>query len=414
MTTIRLITGSATIALSLAAGGAAWAQAQQVPVPEDPSTAPQLEVAGVGIASLDSGKRRNSLPGGGRTSGNLVNLSDSSLLVGAAERLYRGAIGSFSLGGIALDQTNSGLSGSAQLFLHQAFLDYQALRYEAYVGRTNTPAAQLVQFPTFRDDDLLAFTNLLNPFSDGGNAKEHQYSNIAAVTLNQGQRSFENFHAQNLIDSASGSGAGDRTGLNSYGVSYQNLNLPGLEAVQNVVSFGGGYEYRSVGASAGGGSHALYAGGVVNLKPSTTNRIDLRVLGNATFGNNLKTIATLPDSFRADAYSVAAAVRYLHSPYGTPGSQVALTAGYRAYDRISNAGSFGVALTGVKRLGRGFDLVGQLVYQRRNGGLAPAYNGAHEDRAAQIGFIFNYDATFNPQVGPRRSLLNLQHQYIPN
>lgn len=397
--------------LAALGGGTARAQAQQVPIPEDPAVAPQLEVAGVGVGSLDLGRKRNFLSGG-RTSGNQINISDSSLLIGAAERLYRGAIGSFSLGGITLDQANSGRTDGPQMFLHQAFLDYQALRYEAYVGRTNTPPAQIVQFPTFRDDDLLGFTYLLNPYSDGGNTNEHRYANVAAVTLNQGQRTFENFHVQNLIGSAGG--PGETTGINSFGVSYQNLNLPGLEAIQKVVSYGGGYEYRSLRSGEGGGSHAFYAGGVINLKPSTTNRIDLRVLGNATFGNDLRRIDTMPDSFRADAYSVAGAVRYLHSPFGTPGSQLALTAGYRGYNRVSNAGSFGVALTGVQRLGRGFDAVAQLVYQRRSSGLAPAFGGAREDRAIQMGLIFNYDATFNPQVGPRRSLLNLQHQYIPN
>ena len=111
---------------------------------------------------------------------------------------------------------------------------------------------------------------------------------------------------------------------------------------------------------------------------------------------------------------MTAAVRYLHSPFGKPAYQLSLTAGYRSYSRVGNAGSVGLALTGVKRLGDGFDLVGQYLYQHRDDALAGAYGGAHEENSLQVGFILNFDTLFNRSVGPRRSLLNLQHQYIPN
>jgi len=104
----------------------------------------------------------------------------------------------------------------------------------------------------------------------------------------------------------------------------------------------------------------------------------------------------------------------LHSPFGKPAYQVSLTAGYKSYSRVSQAGSIGLALTGVKRLGDGFDVVAQYLYQHRGDALATAYGGAHEENAVQLGFVFNFDTLFNRSVGPRRSLLNLQHQYIPN
>jgi hypothetical protein len=341
-----------------------------------------------------------------------VNFSDSALLVGAAQRLYRGGIGSFSLGGITIDRSNTGLD--TQLFLHQAFLDYQTRTTEAYVGRTDQPPAQLVTFPTLRGDDLVTFTNLLDPFSGGDNAEEHRYANVAAVTLNRGLRYFGNFHAQHLISSAGDLGAPDDTGLNSYGVTFQYLNLPGLEAIQRVVSYGAGYEHRTVADAQGGSSEALYAGGVFNLKPSRTNRIDLRLLDIYTFGNDVREFRGVADTFRADANQITAAVRYLHSPFGNPGSQLSLTAGYKSYRRVSDANSFGLALTGVKRLGQGFDAVAQALYQRRDPALAAAYGGAREDRALQIGLVFSFNATFNQNIGPRRTLLNLNHQYIPN
>jgi hypothetical protein len=406
---VRLASAAALVA---AAGSVAQAQAQQVPIPEEPSTQPQIELAGTGVGTLDLAKTQNPAEGGGKTSANQVNFSDSALLVGAAQRLYRGGIGSFALGGLTTDQTNTGRGTGQSLFLHQGFLDYQTLRTEAYVGRTDTPPAQIVTFPTLRGDDLITFTNLLNPFSDGANVEEHRYANVAAVTFNQGLRHFENVHVQHLIDSAGSDPEG--AGLNSYGISYQWLNLPTLEAIQRVVSYGAGYEHRSLSNEQGGRSDALYAGGVFNLKPSLTNRIDLRLLDVFTFGNDLKGFASTADTFRADANQITAAVRYLHSPFGTPASELALTAGYKSYNKVDDANSFGLALTGVKRLGQGFDAVAQLLYQRRDKALGDAYGGAREEKAIQIGFVFNFNATFNQNIGPRRTLLNLNHQYIPN
>ncbi len=407
-----LVRTVAATALALLGGAhLAFAQAQQVPIPEEPSTQPQIEVAGDGIGTLDLGRSRSALPGGGRTSGSQVNFADSALLIGAAQRLYKGGIGSFALGGLALDQSNEGRG--TQLFLHQAYADYQTQNMEAYVGRTDTPTAQIVTFPTLRGDDLITFTNLLDPFSSGENVEEHRYANVAAVTFNQNLRHFENLHVQHLIDSANTGSPGD-TGLNSYGINYQYLGLPGLEAIERIVSYGGGYEHRSVARADGGSSSALYAGGVINLKPSLVNRVDLRILDNYTLGSELQSFRGVPDTFRADSNAVTAAVRYLHSPFGKPAYQLSLTAGYKTYTKVDNANSYSLALTGVKRLGTGFDAVAQYIYQRREGALARAYGGAREENALQLGFIFNFDATFNQNIGPRRSLLNLKHQYIPN
>jgi len=402
---------AAMMGLASASIASAFGQAQQVPIPEQPSVSPQIEITGTGAVTLDLGRSRNALPDGGKASGSQIDITDSALVVGAAQRLYKGGIGSFAVGGLAVDQTNVGRG--TQLFLHQAYVDYQTQVTEAYLGRTDQPTAQIVTFPTLRGDDLITFTNLLDPFSTGEITEEHRYSNVAAVTINQKLTTFENFHVQHLIDSAN-TNTPSSTGLNSYGVSVQHLGLPGLEAVEKVISYGAGYEHRAVARVDGGHSDAVYAGGVINLKPSLVNLVDFRVLDNYTFGNDLRSFRNTSDTFRANSNAVTAAVRYLHSPFGKPAYQLSLTAAYKNYDKVSNANSVGVALTGVKRLGDGFDVVAQYLYQHRDTTLSNAYGGAREENSLQLGFIFNFDTLFNRSIGPRRSLLNLQHQYIPN
>jgi len=366
---------------------------------------------GSGIATLDIG-RKNGFGAGGFGSGSQLNISDSALLLGFSERLYRGGVGSFSLGALTLDEANSGRSGLG-MFLNQAFLDYQTATFETYLGRTDNPSAQLVQFPTLRGDDLVDFTYLLNPFSDGKNLEEHRYGNIAAAVLNKNLRQFANVHVQHLIDS-SGSQGDDSTSLNSFGASYQYLALPTREPLDRFVSYGAGFEHRAVPTRFGGASEALYAGGVVNVLPSLTHRVDLRLLVTTTFGNDLKGFDTLGDTYRADSTAIAASLRRLNSPFGLPGSALSLTAGYKTFHRVSDANEFGLALTGAKRLGDGFDAIAQIGYTHRSDALAAVAGGRNDNLVFQVGMSFNFGSVSNQSVGPRRTPLNTRFKQIPN
>jgi hypothetical protein len=119
------------------------------------------------------------------------------------------------------------------------------------------------------------------------------------------------------------------------------------------------------------------------------------------------------DSYQADSNSAALAIRYLNSPFGSPGYQVGLTVGYKNYLKVSDANSLGVALTGVKRLGQGFDAVAQYQGQWRQAALSTSQsNGVGAEQIFEIGFVFGFDTSLNQHISPRRSLLNQQHHYI--
>ncbi len=390
----------------------AWANlAQPVPIPEDPSTMPQIQVDGVGVATLefqrssDSALFKNPNP---RSKGQL-NFSDSAVLIGAAQRLYHSGIGSLGLGTLTTDDSNR--TSTSSLFLQQAFVDYQDLQYEILIGRSDNPTAHLVDFPTLRGDDLITLMNPLNPYANGKVIEEHRYANVASFSINQSLKYFENIHVQNLLNSIDPSADGE---INSIGASIQYLGPPGLENLQTFSSFGIGYEHIKVDRPTSRGLDQLYAGGVINLNQSVTNIVDLRFHDIASVGSDLGNFSSMTDTFEADSNAVALALRYLHSPFGKPGYQVALTAGYKNYFRVVNANSAGFALTGVKRLGQGFDFTSQYLGQWRNSDLANLQTpGLSYEQTILVGFAFNFSATFNQHIGPRRSLLNQQHQYIP-
>jgi hypothetical protein len=403
------IIGLALCAASLTAPQLASAQAEQVPIPETASVSPQIEVMGTAVTTLDLGlpDQSNTLGDGSSSSG--VNFSDSALAVGASEQLYKpGAIGSFVVGEEATGQTINGNLGS-QLFLNEAYGDYQSRHLESYIGRTNNPT-QLIQFPTLRGDDLVTFTNLQDPFSNGQNTEEARYSNVAALVLNQNLHNFVNIHVQNLIHSAADINSDQ--GLDSYGLDYYHETTPGMEAIHKLVSYQLGFERQQIGNGQGGPASIVYGGGVINLKPSPVNLVTLSAQDIYSTGNHLNQFSTISDTFRADSNAIAASLAYLHTPFGIPGYQVSLTAGYKDYSHVPDAGSYGLALTGVKRVGDGFDLVAQDVYQHRDAALGAVY-GSGSENVVQVGFIFNFNAIFNRSVGPRRSFLNLHHQYIP-
>ena len=86
---------------------------QQPPVPEHPSVAPQIELDGEGVATLEGHWPRLLLPGGARGSSSRINVSDSALLIGASQRLYRSGIGSLVIGGTTTEE-NGAASGTSE------------------------------------------------------------------------------------------------------------------------------------------------------------------------------------------------------------------------------------------------------------------------------------------------------------
>ncbi len=386
-------------------GSISWAtQAQPVPVPEDGSLSPQINISGVGIVTGSYGRsaQQNQAQAG-------IDYSDSTLQFGAAQRLYGLGIGSMGLGMLTLGNDTP---GQTPFFLTQAFVDYQGESLEVLIGRSDNPTAHLVDFPTLRDDDLFTLTNPLNPLSNGSVAQDHRYSNVAEITLNQGLKWFENFHVQQLMNTSS---PGSTSGINSFGATFQYLCTPGMEALSRFQSFGLGVEHITPSGSAASGLYQIYGGGVMNLVESVTNRWDIRVQDIVSLGSSLPSFGSVRDTFEADSNSISAALRYLSSPFGKPGYQLALTLGYKNYFNVSRASSGGFALTGVKRLGEGFDLAVEYLGQWRDQALSSVQSsGLAFEQIAQMGFVFNWDATFNRHLSPRRTILNQQYQYVPN
>ncbi|MBC7386162.1 MAG: hypothetical protein H7301_08400 [Cryobacterium sp.] len=102
------------------------------------------------------------------------------------------------------------------------------------------------------------------------------------------------------------------------------------------------------------------------------------------------------------ATAAAGHARYLNSPFGSPGYQLSLTGAYKNYMKVSDAKSFGGALTVVKQLGQGFDVVAQYQSQWRDNALAAAQaNSLILEQVAEGGFVFSFATVINQHLAPR-------------
>src|SRR5690242_5322358 len=97
-TQLKWILLATVMGASFVRSSSSWAvQAQPVPVPEDSSLFPQINLAGVGITTGTFGQNaeQNQAQAG-------IDYSDSTLQIGAAQRLYNQSIGSMGLGMLTL------------------------------------------------------------------------------------------------------------------------------------------------------------------------------------------------------------------------------------------------------------------------------------------------------------------------
>lgn len=387
----------------------AWAtQAQPVPIPEDQSLNPQFEISGVGIGTGGFATDRAASSATKTKEKSVINFSDSSLVFGAAERLYENnGIGSFAFGYTTTDSATTGTGNP--FFLHQALVNYQSDKWELLFGRSDLISAHLIDFPTLRGTDLITFTNPLNPHSDGTNDEEHRYGNVISATWNKDLHYFAGLHAEHLIDSASSTSSST---VNAVGARLEYLGSPGMESVERWQSIGLSYDYLPAENSSPV-IHQVTAGGGLNLRDSVVNRLILSLQEGVAFGSSTGNFSNLSDSFRASALTSAASLRYLYSPFGKGRSEIALTLGQKHYSHVDGADSYAVALTGAKSLGDGFDVVAQYKREMRHSALASVYNGVNHEDALELGLLFNFNTSLNRHLLPRRNLLRMENNYVP-
>jgi hypothetical protein len=339
----------------------------------------------------------------------LTDFSDSYLMLGVSQKLYKGWRGQMVLG-FTFPDVNSGLG---QVFYNQVMLKVENKKNIIKLGRT-TSQTTLTGFSTFRDDDALQYNYVLNPFSTGINTQDNQYANVLEYTHVFAQRIYATFHGENYMDfqnpnklDINGLGGSlvyrvpqsqvwNRNVLQQAGVSVNNfINTPVKLNDENKKTL-----------------TSLVGAATFNLKPDPVNFIDLKMQVIHNFGlDEVKDIINYDNYTRSKGTAYFGMLRYLNRKLERPRYQVSAGFGYKNFSNVANNTNQWMFISNCfYRIGNNFDLLFQYRYNQNNGALIPLLGESQHRLQAGIAFTFN--KIFNNQFDDRNSILNLEHGYI--
>lgn len=361
----------------------------------------------LGMQSLGSAGAELS---GGANSGEdavgIVDFSDTALLLRGRIQLYPDIRGG-SVFGLQFPDADSELG---IVFFHQAYVFIESRYFDIKIGRSRVQSS-VIEFPTVRDDDLLPFTDSLNPFSTGSTTEDHQYGNVLEVTGNIASRFFLSAHAEHMFLTPGDQGSVDFT-LNSVGSILSYRNIPARIDNDLVRELGVGFNFYDAKGDGRSSTWNVIAGGALNLSADPIHLVDFRLQGIYNNGDQSVSLSNANSTFRVRSVRGTAALRYLYSKAMVPTFQVALVAGYARYIDDGNANSWSGVLNGLYSLGSNFDVGAQYQLRRASGQIRTALGTPEYGHSLQAVLRFAYEFTVNP-LPTRDSILNNEHSYIP-
>ncbi len=373
----------------------------------DPAVPPEINLGGRGIVSLDG--RRTDQIGGGSDSESSVNSADSSLLFGFSKYLFDSTSYGFGVIGLKLPDDDTDLKDD--VYLHEAHVGVGGRNYEIKLGRSRL-GNTLIQFPTMRDDDLLAYAYVLNGSAQASAEEYQQFGGVAQATwwITPRLELSGGFTARTETDVA-----GTRESTADFNGAFLGVAYDVPEAIKfdRGIRYAGlrfdGQRVQDLGVGLPKDETTAVIGALVlNLSddPEATWNLDLQAIANR--GAEVADLGSEAARARAKSRAVVAALRYGHRPALQTRWQAALVAGWKDYPDFDDAASYVLGPTYGYRLGAGVEFLAQYLYFKNDPTLAAVLNRESEQRV-QLGLLFAFDHTFNETVGERKSILNLEH-----
>jgi len=374
-----------------------------------PQVTPEFQIGARGVVSFNTDVVTQ------KTTSAVNDFSDSGLLVGFRQKMYNKFRGQLVIG-FQFPDADSDLG---QLFFHQTFVKLEDKSNIIKLGRSRVRSS-LIEFPTLRDDDALAFTDVLNPFSNGQNSEDNQYGNVVEYAHVFKQRFWVRMHGEHFTESPVPPATSETDfSLNAIGFSIQYRvpetqiwNRHFLQQIgigfNNFLTDRPGYSSKFDRALKN-----IVFSAILNLRPDPVHFWDFRgqVIYNLGF-SEIEAISNYLDLTRAKSIAGFTSLRYLYRKLERPAVQVALSAGYKMFPDIkTTSNQFQLIGNAFYRLGDNFDVALQVQFKQFNGDLKNLY-GDNQIRF-QVGLVYSIDHSWNRQFDDRNSLLNLEHGYIP-
>ncbi len=370
---------------------------------------PEIQLGARGVMSFNT-----DITGSQKTS-SVNDFSDTGILLGFRQKLYSRFRGQMVIG-LQFPDADSDLG---QVFFHQTFLQIEDQKNILKMGRSRVRSA-LIEFPTLRDDDALAFTDVLNPFSSGENTEDNQYGNVIEAAHVFAQRYWLRIHGEHFNKTPQPPATSETDfSLNAVGVSFE-YRVPETQIWNRPLIQQLGIGFNNFLTDREGYSNQfdqtlknILVSGIINLKPDPVYFWDARfhVVYNLGF-DEVKSITSFYDLTRARSAAHFFSLRFLYRKLERPTLQLALSGGFNVFpDLTQETRQWQVIANAFYRLGENFDIAVQVQQSQFSGDLQALY-GKSETRL-QFGLVYSIDQSWNKQFDDRNSLLNLEHGYIP-
>ena len=366
---------------------------------------PRINFAGRGLVSLNG--TRTLSPANTSDFSSQNDFSDSFALFQLDKRLYH-----LSRAGMIIGlQFPDAESDLGQVYFHQVNTFWNAEHWGVRLGRTRMQNT-LLEFPTFRDDDLVEYAFVNNAFSNSEASEFQQYGNVLNVNYFTWSSKLRlGIHLENQTETTPNGEIVQEFQTNTAGAQVE-YSLPDAVRFDGIIrQIGAGFTQQFVDASNLSTVSNAYLSAAVNLDLNPVSHWELRGQSILTLGDDSGDISTILSRSRANAISVATSLRYLRNPYQMPRFQAALTFAAKSFTDAGEV-QWSMIPNLFYQIGAQVDLGLQYQYTDYSGDLAAAY-GTQSDQSIKLALIFNFDMTFNNYFSDRNSILNMEHGYIP-
>ncbi len=377
-----------------------------------PQVSPEIQLGVRGLTSINMDIVTDN------TTSAVNDFSDTGILLGFRQKLYNQYRGQFVIG-LQFPDADSDLG---QVFFHQTFLKVENKSNILKMGRSRVRSS-LIEFPTLRDDDALAFTDVLNPFSAGENTEDNQFGNVLELTHIHNQRYWFRVHGEHFTQTPIAPATSETDfSLNSVGFSFvyrvPETELWNRPVLQQVGIGYNNYLMDKSNVSNVSNEYSETLGNVIlstilNLRRDPVHFWDIRsqIISNLGF-DNINEIATYGELTRARSIGSFTSLRYIYRKLERPTVQLSVSGGYKTYPDLTNTSSQMQVIGNIfYRLGENFDAGVQVQYLSNKGDLINIFS--NEETRVQFSLIYSIDQLWNNQFDNRESLLNLEHGYIP-
>lgn len=291
--------------------------------------------------------------------------------------------------------------GDANVFLENRWASLRLGR-----GRLTS---HVIASPSLRDDDLIRFAELQNPFSNGESTADHQFGNVATLTLWPTPRLYADVHAENLSNSVLAPKSLAAFELNSVGLTLGYKATPSETTLAVIRQLGvGANAYHLAGRD---WIFDAVAGSWLNLIVDPVHTVDWRAQAAFAGGQPGADPTTPTGSFRAQSVSAFTSVGYTYRRLLLPTFRCNIAGGYRRYLAQSlQQGS--VLANAFWAIGQVVELGLQYQYRYADPGLPRIY-GEDQAHSLKLVIVATFETVLNPLFDERTSILNTESGYLP-